>query len=93
MTVVDSVLKRFNQGLLFDISSNKVNIDKLNSLNENDLSESNSKDDIPLNNPSLSEILKESFSHYQKNQLIKKKLNEQADIYANVYIKFKIFYV
>jgi hypothetical protein len=89
MTVVNSVRRRFNQGLLFDINSNKINIDKLNCFNDNEFSERNSKEEIPQNNPSLSQILSESFSYYQDNELMEKKVSEESDIFAKVNNYFK----
>ena len=91
LTVVTSVRKRFNQGLLFDINANKVILERLNaSLNENENSERISKElDVSPNNPSLSEIVKEGFTNYQNNNMKELKIVEEGDIFEKV--KFSFF--
>ncbi len=90
MTVVTSVRKRFNQGLLFDINANKVILERLNaSLNENENSERISKElDVSPNNPSLSEIVKEGFTNYQNNNMKELKVVEEGDIFEKVKFSF-----
>ena len=87
--MVNPVLNRFDQGLLFDLTANKVILEKLNCLNENEDSEKTTKQEVSQNNPSLNQILTESFKHFNDVKDIYETENNQEmyieeDIYAKV---------
>ena len=92
MTVVNPVLNRFDQGLLFDLNANKVILEKLNCLNENEPTEKTSKEpETPLYNPSLNQILKDSFyTFHNLDDTIETKLNEDADAEEDIYAKVQL---
>jgi len=83
------VLHRFDQGLLFDLSANKVILEKLNCLNDNEDTEKVVKQEEPQNNPSLNQILTESFKHFNNIKDISETDDDEEeyieeDIYAKV---------
>jgi hypothetical protein len=92
-TLIDSVRRRFNQGLLFDLNTNKVvtNLEKLNSITEYEYAETPNPNNDSFNtsmSATFGQIINKNLYNF-KNGISESNENSTIkDIYSEVTIKY-----